>query len=353
MKRPSRAPTRQKDQSVDFSLRALRVFAAVEEAGSMIVAAERLGASASGVSQQISNLEKTVGARLFDRNAKPIALTPAGHLMRQHARRILESVSAAQTAIMELNLSSLLELRLAIIDDLDASITPDLAAHLKTLYPSCLFSAWSGRSDHATDALLNRRADIAITADPPADTTVFDIFPLLREPFVLVTARAAIDPNGDVLQQVMKLPFVHYGFDIPIGRLVEQHFRRIRLSPARHYAFDASRSVLAMINKCGGWTLTTPLNYLDGLRFKANLDVMPLPFASFSRDIFLVARRGELGDLPATMARLSTDLIRDSLLAEAIAIAPWAKRDFRTYSDEPADGAPATKSIRPAGQAGC
>ncbi len=334
MARSSRPSGRKADKSVDFTLRALKVFVAVEEAGSMIVAAERLCSSASGVSQQISNLEKTVGARLFDRSAKPIALTPAGHLLRQHARRILESVSAAQTAIMELNLNSLVELRLAIIDDLDASITPDLAAHLKSLYPSCLFSAWSGRSDHATDALQNRQADIAITADPPVDTTIFEIFPLLREPFILVTAKAAIDESQNILQQLMNLPYVHYGFDIPIGRMVEQHFRRIRLSPQRHYAFDASRSVLAMINKCGGWTLTTPLNYLDGIRFKPNLDVMPLPFASFSRDIFLVARRGELGDLPETLARLSTDLIGGSLLQEAVAIAPWAEGGFRVYHTE-------------------
>ncbi len=334
MTRSSRPSGRKPEKSVEFTLRALRVFVAVEEAGSMIVAAERLGSSASGVSQQISNLETTVGARLFDRSAKPIALTPAGQLMRQHARRIVESVSAAQTAIMELNLNSLVELRLAIIDDLDASITPDLAAHLKALYPSCLFSAWSGRSDHATDALHNRQADIAITADPPADTTMFEIYPLMREPFILVTAKAAINPKDNVLQQLMNLPYVHYGFDIPIGRIVEQHFRRIRLSPQRHYAFDASRSVLAMINKCGGWTLTTPLNYLDGIRFKPNLDVMPLPFASFSRDIFLVARRGELGDLPATLARLSTDLIAGGLLQEAVAIAPWAEKNFRVYNEQ-------------------
>lgn len=45
------------DNPLDFSIRALRVLVAVDEAGTMAKAAERLGASPAAVSQQIANLE--------------------------------------------------------------------------------------------------------------------------------------------------------------------------------------------------------------------------------------------------------------------------------------------------------
>jgi DNA-binding transcriptional LysR family regulator len=104
----------------ELTLRGLRIFVALEETGSVIGAAARIGGSASGVSQTISALEQAVGARLFDRKAKPVTLTPAGQLLRRHAHRILSVVSEAQTELAEISLAALPQLNLAIIDDLDA-----------------------------------------------------------------------------------------------------------------------------------------------------------------------------------------------------------------------------------------
>jgi DNA-binding transcriptional LysR family regulator len=72
----------------ELTLRGLRVFIALEETGSIGGAAQRIGGSPSGVSQQITALERAVGAKLFDRRARPVTLTPAGQVQRVHAHRI-------------------------------------------------------------------------------------------------------------------------------------------------------------------------------------------------------------------------------------------------------------------------
>ncbi len=315
-----------------LTLRALRIFIAVEEAGSLTAAAERIGASPSTVSQQISKLERSVGARLFDRSAKPVALTPVGLLLRRHAHRILEAVSEARTELMELSLSALPELRLAIIDDLDASITPELVAHLQETYPKCFFSAASGGSDDVNRALLDREADIAVSAQPPSDTDGFDLFPLLQEPFIVVTAPRLVDPKKDVLEQLMARPYVHFSPTMPLGRAIVQHFRRLRLVPPQRYSFNASRSVFAMVRNCNGWSLTTPLSVLDSERFPPELDILPLPFAGFSRTISLIARRDELGNLPEKLAQMCRDLIDERLRRQFVELAPWSTADFRMLS---------------------
>lgn len=306
----------------DLSLRALRVFVALEETGSVALAATRLGASPSGVSQTITALERSIGAQLFDRQARPATLTPAGQVLRLHAHRILAVVSEAATDLAQISLTSLPALTLAIIDDLDASLTPVLVASLQARLPRCFVNALSGRSDDIVARLVAREADIGVTALPPPDGPAFRTLPILRESFVLVTARGAVDGDDDLRSALTRLPFVHYSEAIPIGRTIAQHLRRLRLTLPRRFAFEATRSVLAMVAETGGWTLTTPLNLLDADRILASLDVRKMPFAGLTRSVRLIARAEELGHLPEDLARDCRHLVRDRLVPRFAKVAP-------------------------------
>ena len=150
-----------------ISLRSLQVFAAVVETGSLTEAGERLGGSRSAVSQQITNLEKTVGAQLIDRGSRPVALTPAGTVLLRHAHRVMQVISETQTDLMELSLASPMELRLGVIDDLDASLTPQLVAAFLERYPRCQLTVTSGRSDDLSDSLRLRELDLVLTGLAP------------------------------------------------------------------------------------------------------------------------------------------------------------------------------------------
>lgn len=303
----------------ELTLRGLRVFVALEETGSVIGAAQRIGGSASGVSQHITALEAAVGARLFDRKAKPVTLTPAGQALSRHAHRILSAVSEAQTDLAELNLSALPQLNLAIIDDLDASLTPVLVSAVQLRMPRCFVHAVSGRSDHVVQRIEAREADIGVSALLP-EGPGYQIHPILRESFVLVAARGVL--GADVRASLNTLPFVQYSETLPLGQKVARHLRRVRLAPERRFALEATRSVLAMVVQTRGWTLTTPLNLMDAERFLPQLDVLPLPFAGETRHVSLIAREGELGELPETMARDCRTIARARLLPRFQAIAP-------------------------------
>ncbi|MGI9462484.1 MAG: LysR family transcriptional regulator [Aestuariivirgaceae bacterium] len=308
-----------------LTLRAIEVFIAVIETGTVAAAATRLKASPSTVSQQISNLEATLGTKLLDRSARPIALTPAGVLLQSHAQNILDEIGLARAKLMELQLSSLPRLRLAIIDDLDATLTPDLVAELTARYPGCSFEAWSGRSDEHQAALQDRSADIIIAADIDDPEDWCERHVLLREPFVLVTAKGVLNEGCDPLQAIMKAPLVRYSARLPIGRQIEQHLRRLRLAPEHRFEFASSHSVFAMVQNCDGWALTTPLGYLHGKRFHGEIDLSPVPFAGFFRTVSLKARRNELGDLPRHLAELCRTMIEERCIDKASEAVPWLK----------------------------
>ena len=79
--------------------RRLRVFAAVVESGNFTAAASSLGLTQPAVSQNISELEKDLGVRLFERsNRGDVRLTEEGRLFEGYARQILHWYKAAREA---------------------------------------------------------------------------------------------------------------------------------------------------------------------------------------------------------------------------------------------------------------
>lgn len=305
-----------------LSLRGLRAFIAVEETGSIVGAAARLETSASGISQHVTLLEAAVGARLFDRRARPITLTPAGRALSRHARRILAVISEAETDLAALDLRSLPELNLAIIDDLDTTLTPALVSALQEQYPRSFVNAFSGRSDQVVARFEQRTADIAVTARLPEDTGGLQVLPLLREPFVLAVARAALRPDEALRDALRRLPFVRYADSIPLGLKVSLMLRRARIEPAGRVAFETTRSVIAMVAQSGGWTVTTPLNLLDAEPQLDCLQIAPLPFAGEARLVHLLSREGELGGLPYSLARACRMIVRARIAPRFDALAP-------------------------------
>src|SRR4026208_1112152 len=77
--------------SVVMELRQLEYFVAVAEEGTFTRAAERVHISQSGVSAQIQQLERELGAPLFERTPRRATLTPAGEAALVHARAVLAS----------------------------------------------------------------------------------------------------------------------------------------------------------------------------------------------------------------------------------------------------------------------
>jgi DNA-binding transcriptional LysR family regulator len=75
-----------------FDVRHLRYFMAVAAERSFTKGAERLNMAQPPLSRRIQEMEEELGTPLFDRNAKPLELTNAGHLFYEESMQILQRV---------------------------------------------------------------------------------------------------------------------------------------------------------------------------------------------------------------------------------------------------------------------
>src|SRR3712207_356591 len=87
---------------VAFDLRRLRLLRELEERGTLGAVAAALGYSPSAVSQQLSVLEREVGARLLEKAGRGLRLTDAGRLLARHAGVLLTAAEAAEADLAAL-----------------------------------------------------------------------------------------------------------------------------------------------------------------------------------------------------------------------------------------------------------
>ena len=80
-----------------MNLNQLRYFVSVADTGSFTKAAMLQYISQTAITQQIRALEENVGAKLFDRNSRPVSLTPEGKVFLKEAREILGRMDMALT----------------------------------------------------------------------------------------------------------------------------------------------------------------------------------------------------------------------------------------------------------------
>lgn len=81
----------------------IRLFLAVADQGGISAAARHLGLQKSFVSREIAAFERQVGARLFQRSTRRVTLTDAGTILLAYARRAVEELDNAESALASLS----------------------------------------------------------------------------------------------------------------------------------------------------------------------------------------------------------------------------------------------------------
>jgi DNA-binding transcriptional LysR family regulator len=141
----------------------LRIFTTVADAGNVTHAADRLGRTQSAVSMQVRKLEDAVGASLFVRGPRGVALTGEGQRLLPYARRIVGLVDETTAAMRTAPLDG--PVRVGIPEEYNRTVLPDALAAFSELHPGTEVTVLCGYTSQQLAALEADELDLAIIFD--------------------------------------------------------------------------------------------------------------------------------------------------------------------------------------------
>ena len=167
-----------------MELRQLEYFVAVAEEANFTRAADRVHISQSGVSAQIQQLERDLGATLIDRSGRSATLTTAGAAALEHARAALASANAVRQAVDEV--SGLIRGRLVVGMVTACTVTGlfDALAAFRLAHPGVEISLVEDNSAKLIESVRTGAADLALIGTAGTAPGGLEALPIVSERLV-------------------------------------------------------------------------------------------------------------------------------------------------------------------------
>ncbi len=144
-----------------FTLRHLQFFVAAAEHGSITNAAKALAISQSSVTEAIKALEADLSVTLFERRARGLEITVAGHQFLRHARKIRDDVSDARRAFMMGAETREGEIRLGVTSLVAGYGLSDALGRFRRTFPGIRISAVEDTGEYLEHLLIGGEIDVA------------------------------------------------------------------------------------------------------------------------------------------------------------------------------------------------
>jgi DNA-binding transcriptional LysR family regulator len=159
-------------------LRQLEAFVAVANELHFGRAAEQLHVAPATLSELIRRLERELGAPLFTRTTRRVALTSAGAELLARSKVILEEITAARAAVRRVADGEAGTVRLGITPPVAPVLAPHLTGRFAVQAPHVAVEVQRLWLPVLTEALLSGRIDVAITCGliPAPEGTANEVF---------------------------------------------------------------------------------------------------------------------------------------------------------------------------------
>lgn len=209
----------------NVSLRHLRCFLAVAEAGSFTNAAHRLSVTQSTLTATIRQLEEAVGVRMFDRTTRKVAMTQEAERFKPEAERLLAQFSGALSDLQAFSEGRQGHIRIAAAASIIEFFLIDAIRIFRESYPLITFSIRDAGAELVERLVSRGEIDFAITS-PYKGLDDLSYTPLLEDDYGIVCnpthplARRKSPPRW---ADLMAEGYVGFTADTGIGSYLREH----------------------------------------------------------------------------------------------------------------------------------
>jgi DNA-binding transcriptional LysR family regulator len=260
----------------------LQAFLAVADTQSFSRAAEQLYLTQPAVSKRIATLESQVGARLFDRIGRRIALTEAGNVLLPQARRILFTVEDSRRALANLSGQVGGKLTLATSHHIGLHRLPPLLKRYTQRHPEVELDLHFLDSEQAYLGVLDGTLEMAVVTLAPHPHEQLQVVELWRDRLCFTCAidhpLANQDPAPQSLRSLADLcefNCVMPGAKTFTGSLIAKRFNEAGLQLPVSMATNYLETLKMMCSVGLGWSLL-PEKMIDSELVELKVDTPPI-----------------------------------------------------------------------------
>jgi len=149
-----------------LTLRQLQIFRAIALSGTTTAAAQSVPLSQSATSAALNELERVLGARLFDRMGKRLLLNDNGRALLPPALAVLDGAQSIETAFLAGDRSLLVDLHLFASTTVGNYILPRLLARFREAAPTAKLEVRIGNTLDVVTAVRDFAADLGLIEGP-------------------------------------------------------------------------------------------------------------------------------------------------------------------------------------------
>ncbi|HYD08017.1 MAG TPA: LysR substrate-binding domain-containing protein [Reyranella sp.] len=204
-----------------FDLVDLRLVLNVADAGNITHGAALSGLALASASERLRDLERELGAPLFERQRRGVTATPAGLALADHARRVIEQLEAMQAELADFARGLRGRVRLLSNTAATFEILPQRLGAFLAAHPLLDVEVEERPSPEIVRAVARGRAEIGIVADTVDAAAELETFPFAEDRLVLVTP--ARHPLAGKRRLAFKDTLGHDFVGLPGGSALQQH----------------------------------------------------------------------------------------------------------------------------------
>jgi LysR family nitrogen assimilation transcriptional regulator len=266
-------------------IRQLRYFLRVCELGSITRAASELHIAQPALGLQVRSLEEAFGDALLERGPGGVTVTPAGLLVMEWAKQVVEQERAVKQAVRDLSGPERASLALGLTPSLTYMLARRIVEVMAERLPKAAVRISEGLSQNLVEWVESSRIDLALTFEPLHSKALVAV-PVLRERLFYLSKSG--EGNAPIsLAQVLERPLAVADEQNSMRQAIETAAQSIG-RPVRVMHEISSQQVAKEIARAGIAGAITPFGGTTREQEADELSVRMIAEPMIERTLFLV-----------------------------------------------------------------
>jgi DNA-binding transcriptional LysR family regulator len=269
----------------------LRLIRDVGQFRSVSKAAQTNEVSQSAASQMLTDLERELGATLFDRSTRPITATPAGKLYLSFCRDVLRRQEELHSELDLLRKKLNGIARIAAIYSVGLSEMSQIEARFRARYPEAELAVAYLRPERVREAIERDEADFGLISYAESSRDIIAL-PWRKEEMVVAVSPDHRLARRDSIRpaEIGGEPFIGFDDNLPIQNHVERYLREHRVEVELVLHFDNLQMIKEAVAHGAGISILPRRVMLTEIK-AGRLVALHLQPAELFRPLYIIHRR--------------------------------------------------------------